>query len=200
MNKIKYVIFFKILITLVLIDSNTSKANSFGLQIFLPHIHLSPESVSFGEKYSYKIDDKGWVVWTPGLKLFYDSKLDKSIWNISLIRFAASYSKDCMNQNSYVFHLGPRWKVRFTKNIRFVLGLGSTLWLRKTWEIFPFYKKSEYMKTSSRYLRGFEYIFLPLSGDFDIEFDINKTWTIIYSFIPAYPYVFSQSIGIIIKI
>ena len=52
MNKIKYVIFFKILITLFLIDSNTSKANSFGLQIFLPHIHLSPESVSFGEKYS----------------------------------------------------------------------------------------------------------------------------------------------------
>ena len=136
----------------------------------------------------------------PGLKVFYDAKLGKNIWKSSHFRFAASYSKDCMNQTSYVFHVGPRWKVKLSEKIGFTLGLGSTLWLRKTWEIFPFYKKSEYMKTSSRYFSGFEYMFLPFSGDFDFEFQLDEKWTAIYSFIPAYPFVFSQTLGFMMKL
>ena len=173
----------------------TLLANGLGVQVFLPTMHFSEESIEFGEKYSYKMDHKGRFVWMPGLKLFYDQSLKNSRLHISWIRFASSISKDCMDRLSFVFHFGPRWQIHYNKSWSFSLGIGPALWLRKTWEIFPFYKPDSRLKRNPPFFPGYEYLWFPVAGDIDIEWEVTRQWSFIYSFIPAYPYVFSQTAG-----
>ena len=115
---------------------------SLGLQIYLPTIHLTSQTVQFGEKYSYKLDDTGHLIWLPGIKISYDEPAIRSYFQAYTFRFMGAINKDCMNRLTILFHLGPRWAIWQDEETKWTIlvGVGPAFWMRETWEVFDFYK------------------------------------------------------------
>jgi hypothetical protein len=170
-------------------------AHSFGVQVYTPSLHLIKESFTFGDKYSYRLSESGQVVWMPGVKTFYDYGLDNISFNIKKIRIAFGYHKDCMDRSSYVFHTGPRFQFPLSKLFEITIGLGPSLWMRKTWEVFDFYSQDKNINKSSIF-PDYEYKWF-LFGDIDFIWKINSNLEFVYSLIPAVPYIIAGSMGII---
>lgn len=166
----------------------------FGIQLFAPSFHLSKDTIHFGEEYSYKLDSAGKVVLMPGVKAFFDYQ-DHQANLVDFWRFAASYYKDCMNQDSFVIHAGPRWTYTLNDNWDFILGLGPAFWARKSWTEFSQYYDDGFMKQGDKILSGYQYLIVP-GGDLEFQYRINESLFFNWTIIPAIPYVLFQSFGL----
>ena len=180
---------------LTLSSQGSLHAKALGLQIYMPTIHLSKETYANGERYSYKLNSSGQMIWMPGVKIFYDQSSDLYPLQMKRMRLLASFHQDCMNRSSYIFHLGPRWELKLSSKSTLMLGLGPTYWMRKTWEVFDFYSPDPRMKKSSVF-PDYEYRWF-LFADIDFLWDYTDNFQIILSIVPALPFVFASTIGIL---
>lgn len=197
-QKIKHQIFKQLIFVIFCyqIPHNTLKADNVGIQAFIPSIHLIDTATEFGEKYSYKLDKKGRIVAMPGIKVFYDFSLEEPYFNSKFARLGVGYYLDCMKQKSWVFHLGLRWTSNLNERISFNWGLGPTLWLRESWNKFPYYEDNGLLQESDRFFKGYQYRFLVF-GDFDLLYEIDTTTHLILSVVPAIPYIITSTFGIV---
>jgi hypothetical protein len=168
---------------------------SYGVQFFVPTLHLSDNAVSFGDKYSYRLDDEGRIVALPGIKSSLDIKLSDEILGSDIFRAGFAYYRDCMDQESGVLHFGLRWTLFEAGNFNMDVGLGPTLFYRKSWNQFSFYYEDGFLVESDDFLPGYQHRFLVF-GDFDLKYKLNEKFEAIVSIIPAFPYVLMTTAGL----
>ena len=170
---------------------------SFGIQAYLPTVHLTSQTVQFGEKYSYKLDDSGHLVWLPGLKVSYDEPTLKSYFQAYTFRFMGAINKDCMNQLTVLFHLGPRWTIWQDEEAKWMMlvGAGPAFWMRESWEEFDFYRPSREMNQTTPFFPNYEHRWFPITGDFELAWKMSDNLKMTYTVVPVPPYIFHQTYG-----
>ena len=172
----------------------------FGIQVFAPSFHVSPETTALSDDFHYKLDKTGKVMALPGVKVWLDQQTSFTQLGEDSWRYTFGFYRDCMNQNSFAFHFGPRWSLWHIDSSKTVLlGFGPALWARESWTKFKNYKPDGSLRSGSDFLPGYEYLVLP-SIDFELDISLNRKTSFSWTIVPALPFFIAQSVGIRTKI
>jgi len=177
------------IILLILITTNLYSDN-ISFETFTLTFHLSENSVSNGHEYPRRLDDRGWIIFMPGLELGYEYSVKNNFIGIKGYKLMIGSYSDSRAQQSGYLQIGPRWIINITNKIDINLGIGPLLFFRDSWKKFKNYNGNAFLK--EKY--GYEYIIF-VYGDIDIRYKVNNDFMIVWGVIPVIPYSIANTIG-----
>ena len=184
----------KILIIILIIIPIISYSDNISIETFSLTFHVSETSVVNGNQYPRRLDDKGWVIFMPGIEIGYQYDVKNNFLGIDAYKIMIGNYSDSRAQHSGYLQFGPRWIFKISKNLDVNLGIGPLFFFRKSWTEFENYPGNAVLKEKF----GYEYIFFVF-GDIDIRYKINQNLMIVWGIIPAIPYSIANTIGIVYK-
>jgi len=179
-----------LLIILVFINTINLYSDYISLETFTLTFHLSENSVTNGHEYPRRLDDKGWVIFMPGIEAGYEYSVNNHFLGIKGYKFMLGLYSDSRAQQSGYLQFGPRWIIKLTNKIDINIGIGPLLFFRDSWKKFKNYNGNAFLKEKYDY----EYIIF-IYGDIDIRYKINEQTMIIWGVIPVIPYSVANTIG-----
>ncbi len=167
-------------------------SDEISVETFTLTFHVSKTAVVNGNQYPRKLDDKGWIIFMPGLEIAYQFNIKNHFLAIDGYKVMLGNYSDSRAQHSGYLQFGPRWIFNITKKLDINLGIGPLFFFRKSWREFDNYSGNAVLK--EKY--GYEYIIF-IFGDIDIRYKINKNLKIVWGIIPAIPYSIANTLGIV---
>lgn len=180
------------LILFILILNINIYSDEISVETFTLTFHVSKTAVVNGNEYPRRLDDKGWVIFMPGLELGYQFNVKNHFLAIDGYKIMIGNYSDSRAQHSGYLQFGPRWIFNITKKLDINLGIGPLFFFRKSWREFSNYTGNALLK--EKY--GYEYIIF-IFGDIDIRYKINKNLKIVWGIIPAIPYSIANTLGVV---
>ncbi len=142
------------------------------------------------ENYPRKLDNAAyWVLQVGG-----QGDLDWYLHRYVLMRGSVALFRDCEDVWSGFFHLGPRLNLPIGPKFVFRIGIGPTLIWRQTWYGVDstYHGDSFYGRDSTT---TFQSRFLWYGGNLDFEWKLGPHFSLLYSNLPGWPHVVTNSIG-----
>jgi hypothetical protein len=170
-------------------------AGSLGAEVILLSTHLDDATYRHGHQYRRKLTDDGRVVITPGLELSWERPIAAAPFSIDAARLVVGGYWDSIDHFAGYVAALARWDVPLTPRTRVSLGLGPALIFRETWNTISWYRDRGIYRESDWFLPGYQHKIVP-GGDVDVLFRIDERWSLVWSVVPAVPYVITQSVGL----
>lgn len=181
-----------IFIVIILFLNTNIYSDELSVETFTLTFHVSKTAVTNGNQYPRKLDDKGWIIFMPGLEVGYQYDVKNHFLGIDGYKIMIGNYSDSRAQHSGYLQFGPRWILKITKNMDINIGIGPLLFFRKSWSEFNNYTGNAVLK--EKY--GYEYIIFVF-GDIDIRYKITKNLKIVWGIIPAIPYSIANTLGVV---
>ena len=140
--------------------------------------------------YSHHLE-KDWF-FHPGLQIDRDSYL--ADWFIS--RTSIAVYRDSGRLIAGFFHAGFRINARKFDRFYIRLGVGPTFIWRQNWWLHKHGYDGNTFYGESYHSNRFEYAFLWIGGDIELEWRLDSGKRFIIATVPGYPVIFANSIGI----
>lgn len=143
------------------------------------------------EPYKRSLDDGDYWV----LLLGFQADADYVVNRFLFIRTATSLYRDCADVWSGYFNLGFRVNWWVTSKLGLRIGVGPTLLWRENWNgVVKGYTKDSFYGAATD--DTFQSKFIWHGGDVEVEWKAWEEISLIYGFIPGYPEVIQNSIGL----
>lgn len=166
-------------------------ADAVGAEVLLFTTHVSNDTIHLGELYRRKLSEDGRFIITPGVEIYYDRDLARSILRAQRVRLVAAVYRDSIDHLAGYLAVLPRWNLLERDLFRLDFGVGPTLIFRETWNTVPQYRDDGYFQES----HGYQYKWI-MGGDLDLQYRISEGVQVVWSIVPGIPYVISQSFGV----
>ena len=172
-----------------------ARADAFGAEAILLTSHLRSQRDAPVERYARRLDDAGRHVLTPGLKLAYDRDLAEPLWRAPQMRFVGGLLSDSIRHRFGFVAAMARWVPWRGERLAGSIQAGPGLIFRQSWRGVPGYDPDNPLHESSRFLRGYEWLVLPLVN-LDLLYRFTPALEGVWSIFPGIPYVIMQSLGV----
>ena len=158
-------------------------AQHFSFGVKLTGLSIHPKGSTNAHLMKYKFDNKGVLVFNPGIRLHFEYFFYKDIFSVKIEQ---GLYADCTNQFAGFSHIGLRGRIFQNDNHSFNGGIGPTFFFRRNW-----YKLNGYIY-EFEYFNGnpednFQWKFIWYGGEFEYNYRINEKIELSTSIVPCVP-------------
>ena len=157
--------------------------------------HIRDQRDAPVEYYSRRLDQEGRHVLTPGLEVYFSKDLLRPLLGSDKIRYVGGLLSDSIGHRFAYFGVLGNYTLYKGRFHTVELHIGPGFILRESWSDLPVYDPNNPLNESEDFLPGYEYKLLPI-GDIDFVIPLSHGKDFIWSIVPGFPYVITQSIGL----
>ena len=141
--------------------------------------------------YPTALDSAGYLVLQVGL----EGDLDYYLHKYLILRASTSLYKDCAFLWSGFFHLGPRVNLPIGPAFAFRIGIGPTVIWRENWWKHVGWYNGDLFYGKQETNGAIHTAFLWYGGNLECEYRLRNNTSLVFSMVPGWPQVFTNSFG-----